>query len=62
MKLPASSLLLIASWMLVAGNVAGKTLNILLLANASTQDIIQKLIQEYHQQNALIRRRRKICE
>jgi hypothetical protein len=48
--------------MLVAGNVAGKTLNILLLANASTQDIIQKLIQEYHHQNALIRRRRKIRE
>jgi alpha-1,4-digalacturonate transport system substrate-binding protein len=50
MKL-ALPLLLFTQWILTAGNLPGKTLNILLLANASTQDVIQRLIQEYHQQN-----------
>jgi ABC-type glycerol-3-phosphate transport system substrate-binding protein len=51
MKPSLGRLLLVAVWGLVAGTLPAKTLNVLLLANASTQDVIQKLIREYQQQN-----------
>ncbi len=51
MKPSLCRLLLVAALSLVAGTLPAKTLNILLLANASTQDVIQKLIREYQQQN-----------
>ena len=44
-------LLLVAGLSFLAGTAQARTLNILLLANASTQDVIQKLIHEYKQQN-----------
>jgi alpha-1,4-digalacturonate transport system substrate-binding protein len=50
MKLAVAPLLL-AGWTLLLGQLEAKTLNILLLANASTQDVIQRLIKEYQQQN-----------
>src|SRR5258708_29184665 len=51
MKPFLSRLLLVAGLSLLTGALQAKTLNILLLANASTQDVIQKLIREYQQQN-----------
>ena len=51
MKLSSAWLLLVAGLTLLNGDLQAKTLNILLLANASTQDVIQKLIHEYQQQN-----------
>ncbi len=51
MKPSLCRLLLVAALSLVAGTLPAKTLNVLLLANASTQDVIQKLIREYQQQN-----------
>jgi ABC-type glycerol-3-phosphate transport system substrate-binding protein len=51
MKPFLSRLLLVAGLSLLTGALQPKTLNILLLANASTQDVIQKLIREYQQQN-----------
>jgi alpha-1,4-digalacturonate transport system substrate-binding protein len=51
MKLSFPWLLLVAGLTLLSGRLQAKTLNILLLANASTQDVIQKLIREYQQQN-----------
>ena len=50
MKLSLSRLLLVGL-SLSAGTLQARTLNILLLANASTQDVIQKLIHEYQKQN-----------
>jgi ABC-type sugar transport system, periplasmic component len=51
MKPFLSRLLLVAGLSVLTGTLQAKTLNILLLANASTQDVIQKLIREYQQQN-----------
>jgi ABC-type glycerol-3-phosphate transport system substrate-binding protein len=50
MKLSLYRLLLVG-WSLSAVTLQARTLNILLLANASTQDVIQKLIREYQKQN-----------
>jgi alpha-1,4-digalacturonate transport system substrate-binding protein len=44
-------LIFVAGLTLMVSNLGAETLNILLLANASTQDVIQKLIREYQQQN-----------
>src|SRR6266404_4842730 len=51
MKPSLCRLLLVAALSLFSGTLPAKTLNVLLLANASTQDVIQKLIREYQQQN-----------
>jgi Bacterial extracellular solute-binding protein len=51
MKASLRRLLLVAALSLLAGTLPAKTLNVLLLANASTQDVIQKLVREYQQQN-----------
>jgi Bacterial extracellular solute-binding protein len=51
MKPSLCRLLLVAALSMAAGTLPAKTLNILLLANASTQNVIQKLIREYQQQN-----------
>ena len=51
MKPSLFRLLLVAGLSFLAGTAHARTLNILLLANASTQDVIQKLIHEYKQQN-----------
>jgi alpha-1,4-digalacturonate transport system substrate-binding protein len=51
MKPTLSRLLLVAGLSLSAGTLQARTLNILLLANASTQDVIQKLIRKYQTQN-----------
>jgi alpha-1,4-digalacturonate transport system substrate-binding protein len=50
MKLSFCRLLLVGL-SLSAGTLPARTLNILLLANASTQDVIQRLIREYQKQN-----------
>jgi alpha-1,4-digalacturonate transport system substrate-binding protein len=44
-------LVTVAGLTFLVSDLGAETLNILLLANASTQDVIQKLIREYQQQN-----------
>jgi alpha-1,4-digalacturonate transport system substrate-binding protein len=51
MKLSLCRLLLVGWLSLSVVTLQARTLNILLLANASTQDVIQKLIREYQNQN-----------
>jgi alpha-1,4-digalacturonate transport system substrate-binding protein len=46
-----AGLLVLVGCAFLVGDLEAKTLNVLLLANASTQDVIQKLIKEYHDQN-----------
>src|ERR1700746_1696600 len=39
------------SGMILEGNLHAKTLTVMLLSNASTQNVIQGLLKEYHQQH-----------
>src|SRR5260221_59860 len=51
MKPPLFRLLLFSAFSLVGGTLSAKNLNVLLLATASKQNVIQNLIRKYQQKN-----------
>src|SRR5260370_40186680 len=42
---------MLVTYQILAGGLSAKTLSVILLSNASTQNVIQGLLKEYHQQH-----------